>query len=758
MANLQEKPAWEAGIYQLETSDPVLGGPDGIDNLQAKQLANRTVFLKKQIDDLVSGALTAEYADRLKTPRNIAMTGDGSWNVTFDASGNVSAAMTLSNSGVTAGSYGQVTVDAKGRVTAARAIIPDDVPALDWSKIASGKPTTLAGYGIADGASKSDLQSAVNGLVSNAPANLNTLQELAASINNDPKYSATVDGKLAGKADKTDLANAGIGGQARNINAGALTDLRPNGFYHAQADGGKGVTGAPGNGANGVFNVNFLSDKWGSLTYRQWGGEIYEARLENGAWSSFNRHWHSGNFNPDGKADKATTLAGYGITDGASKTDLKTAIDGVVAGAPGALNTLQELAAALGNDSNYAATITKQLSGKADRATTLAGYGITDAVPSAQGMMLKGTVDQTQLDTVFDPGFRAVNRSGFTSTLVTMNAGGSVGPFQLEAFYSGDLRWRNQTDSKIWNNWKGIWHSGNFRPDDKADKASTLAGYGILDAVGKNDFSQLVNKVASRKLVRVRATGYAVPNRTSYLEVDGIVKSYGARSYNMAQLDKQGNVTRDAVFDVAGGNNQGQAAADWLNAVPDGTWVIVYTSDEPQWNRDPDGSLGKALYRCGASRQVFGSSAFFYRSAYILIGQAGCGEGKGREFYRGDGPSSPNSELNVSFDLINGEPVLPVVATGSASFGASGYQRLPSGLIVQWNAGALASQGGVDGVSNNFPIAFPNACLIVLAVHWGTDASVNVVVQGWDNNSVRLRSNYSPAGAGVAAPYLAIGY
>lgn len=442
MANLQEKPAWEAGIYQLETSDPVLGGPDGIDNLQAKQLANRTVFLKKQVDDLVSGALTAEYADRLKTPRNIAMTGDGSWNVTFDASGNASAAMTLSNSGVTAGSYGQLTVDAKGRVTAARAIVPDDVPALDWSKITSGKPTTLAGYGIADGASKSDLQSAVNGLVSNAPANLNTLQELAAAINNDPKYSATVDGKLAGKADKTDLANAGIGGQARNINTGALTDLRPNGFYHAQADGGKGVTGVPGNGANGVFNVNFLSDKWGSLTYRQWGGEIYEARLENGAWSSFNRHWHSGNFNPDGKADKATTLAGYGITDGASKTDLKTAIDGVVAGAPGALNTLQELAAALGNDSNYAATITKQLSGKADRANTLAGYGIADAAA------LGGSSNQ-----IFNvaPAYQSAH---------------AVPLSQMTTALSG-----------------------------KADKANTLAGYGIADGASKADIQVISTKV-----------------------------------------------------------------------------------------------------------------------------------------------------------------------------------------------------------------------------------------------------------------------
>lgn len=43
--NLNEEPIWEEGIYQLETTDLVLGGPDGISNQQAKQLANRTLFL-----------------------------------------------------------------------------------------------------------------------------------------------------------------------------------------------------------------------------------------------------------------------------------------------------------------------------------------------------------------------------------------------------------------------------------------------------------------------------------------------------------------------------------------------------------------------------------------------------------------------------------------------------------------------------------------------------------------------------------------
>ncbi|MBU9145356.1 hypothetical protein KTD26_22815 [Burkholderia multivorans] len=50
MTNLLEIERWEEGIYQLETSDPVVGGPDGIDNLQAKQLANRTRYLKRAIE------------------------------------------------------------------------------------------------------------------------------------------------------------------------------------------------------------------------------------------------------------------------------------------------------------------------------------------------------------------------------------------------------------------------------------------------------------------------------------------------------------------------------------------------------------------------------------------------------------------------------------------------------------------------------------------------------------------------------------
>ncbi|HDR9024824.1 TPA: hypothetical protein QDB09_005431 [Burkholderia vietnamiensis] len=56
MANLVEVSQWDAGIYQFETSDPVEGGPDGIDNVQARQLGNRTRYLKDQQESHANAA------------------------------------------------------------------------------------------------------------------------------------------------------------------------------------------------------------------------------------------------------------------------------------------------------------------------------------------------------------------------------------------------------------------------------------------------------------------------------------------------------------------------------------------------------------------------------------------------------------------------------------------------------------------------------------------------------------------------------
>jgi hypothetical protein len=98
--------------------------------------------------------------------------------------------------------------------------------------------------------------------------------------------------------------------------------------------------------------------------------------------------------------DLATTLASAATTANAY-TD--TAVSAVIDSAPGVLDTLNELAAALGDDANFAASTASALGLKASivyvdgaisaatpsfatltgKPTTLAGYGITDSITSS---------------------------------------------------------------------------------------------------------------------------------------------------------------------------------------------------------------------------------------------------------------------------------------------------------------------------------------------------------------------------------------
>ncbi|MBO4507092.1 MAG: hypothetical protein J5747_00470 [Spirochaetaceae bacterium] len=63
MANLTEEAKWESGIYQLEITDPLQGGADGIDNVQAKQLANRTLFLKEKNENTQNSLAPVETSE-----------------------------------------------------------------------------------------------------------------------------------------------------------------------------------------------------------------------------------------------------------------------------------------------------------------------------------------------------------------------------------------------------------------------------------------------------------------------------------------------------------------------------------------------------------------------------------------------------------------------------------------------------------------------------------------------------------------------
>lgn len=94
-----------------------------------------TPTTKSSIDNAGNFTGKAASADKLQTARNIALTGDVTGNANFDGSANVSISATLSNSGVTAGTYPKVTVDVKGRVTSGASLSASDIPTLTASKI-----------------------------------------------------------------------------------------------------------------------------------------------------------------------------------------------------------------------------------------------------------------------------------------------------------------------------------------------------------------------------------------------------------------------------------------------------------------------------------------------------------------------------------------------------------------------------------------------------------------------------------------------
>jgi hypothetical protein len=165
-----------SGSVQSVTAASTSGNPISV----AGSSSNPTVDLPKSSSTLsgylsstdwntFNGKLSSSLADGRILVGNVGNVAT-SVVVSGDATLNNSGALVLASSGVTAGSYPKVTVDSKGRVTSGATLLAADIPGLDWSKIISGKPTTLAGYGIADGVQNlGNSPSLQSGLDSNKP-------------------------------------------------------------------------------------------------------------------------------------------------------------------------------------------------------------------------------------------------------------------------------------------------------------------------------------------------------------------------------------------------------------------------------------------------------------------------------------------------------------------------------------------------------------------------------------------------------------
>lgn len=102
-------------------------------------------------EDYLAIDANAVSASKLAEAKNIALSGDATGSASFDGSADATIAVTLANSGVTAGTYQKVTVDAKGRVTAGAALEAADIPALTLAKVTDAGTAASKNVGTAAG-------------------------------------------------------------------------------------------------------------------------------------------------------------------------------------------------------------------------------------------------------------------------------------------------------------------------------------------------------------------------------------------------------------------------------------------------------------------------------------------------------------------------------------------------------------------------------------------------------------------------------
>ncbi|MNB94877.1 hypothetical protein D3C81_521430 [compost metagenome] len=139
------------------------GITDGVNVSDVVTTATANKILKLDLNGLLPTGVTGNSgtATKLQIARTFTFSQDATGSVSFDGSGNVTIPLTLSNSGVPAGTYKSVTVDSKGRVTSGT------------------NPTTLSEYEISDAVSIDDV---VTTATANKILKLNASGLLPASV------------------------------------------------------------------------------------------------------------------------------------------------------------------------------------------------------------------------------------------------------------------------------------------------------------------------------------------------------------------------------------------------------------------------------------------------------------------------------------------------------------------------------------------------------------------------------------------------
>ena len=261
----------------------------------------------------------------------------------------------------------------------------------------------LTGY-----ATETYVNTAVSNLIDAAPGTLDTLNELAAAINDDASYAATVTTALGGKQDKvpgvTDIEIGYLDGVTSTIQ-NQLDGKAASSHNHLIAD----ITDYTPVDISGkqdkVFGVsdteigylaNVTSDIQSQIDSKVITTAMFDLYTDTDLHPSQytpgailvlddNYRWaqsDSSNVSlvtlptTTSIGDVSATEIGYvaGVTSSiqtqldtkASTTYVDTAVSNIIDAAPAALDTLNELAAALGDDENFATTIVSSIATKAD--------------------------------------------------------------------------------------------------------------------------------------------------------------------------------------------------------------------------------------------------------------------------------------------------------------------------------------------------------------------------------------------------------
>ncbi|MFN5251679.1 MAG: hypothetical protein ACK5DE_11570, partial [Bacteroidota bacterium] len=130
---------------------------------------------------------------------------------------------------------------------------------------------------------------------------------------------------------------------------------------------------------------------------------------------------------------KARFLANVVTSTGAISSDV---LSTVVDGAPSALNTLNEIAAAINDDPNYATTLTTALSGKVPTSTTLTINGVGNSLEASRTWTIDSLPSQSTHSGKFlttDGTTATWATVSVTPTAVSDQTNSSTGYFDLPA-------------------------------------------------------------------------------------------------------------------------------------------------------------------------------------------------------------------------------------------------------------------------------------------------------------------------------------